>query len=110
MKLYKKKQSRDIFSDMLPNAFSAIKRSIIDPLFGDNLMRKYGSKIEGRPGHSYPRLDEISVYALRPERISGKEIPLPMPSAQWPALDRTRSPMADHGFRGRGAGTEGSGR
>ncbi|HMD01002.1 MAG TPA: hypothetical protein VKH37_12650, partial [Ferruginibacter sp.] len=29
---------------MIPNAFSAIKRSIIDPLFGDNLMRKYANE------------------------------------------------------------------
>ena len=60
--------------------------------FCDELMRKYGSQIEGRPARFYPRLGDISVYALRPERISGKKIPLPAPSAQWPAIDRTRSP------------------
>jgi nitroimidazol reductase NimA-like FMN-containing flavoprotein (pyridoxamine 5'-phosphate oxidase superfamily) len=64
--------------------------------FCDELMRKYGSAIEGRPANVYPRLDHISVYALRSERISGKEITLPAVSAQWPAIDRTRSPdLAD---------------
>ena len=43
MKLYKKRQ-RDIFSDMLPQAMSVLKRSILDPLFGDDLMRKYANE------------------------------------------------------------------
>jgi len=43
MKLYKKRQ-RDILSDMLPQAMSVLKKSILDPLFGDNLMRKYANE------------------------------------------------------------------
>ena len=35
---------------------------------------------------------ELRLYALRPERISGKEISLPAAAGRWPAIDRTRSP------------------
>jgi len=58
------------------------------------LMRKYGSAIEGRPRDFFPRLEQIAVYALHIERLSGKRIPLPAAQAQWPQLDRTRSPSA----------------
>ena len=44
MKLYKKRKSKDIFADMLPQAMSVLKKSILDPLFGDNLMRKYANE------------------------------------------------------------------
>jgi len=63
--------------------------------FCDELMRKYGAGIAGRPAHVYPRLDHIAVFALRPERISGKEIRLPAAAGRWPATDRTRSPHVD---------------
>jgi len=29
---------------MLPQAISALKKSVLDPLFGDNLMRKYANE------------------------------------------------------------------
>ena len=63
-------------------------------LFCDDLMRKYGAGLEGRPKQFYPRLDAISVYALRVERLTGKEIQLPIASARWPAHDRTKTPNA----------------
>lgn len=62
--------------------------------FCDDLMQKYGAELSGRPKHFYPRLDAISVYALRVERMTGKEIQLPAADARWPALDRTKSPDA----------------
>ncbi len=40
----KKKQAKDVFSEMLPQAISALKRSILDPLLGDNIMRKYANE------------------------------------------------------------------
>jgi len=58
------------------------------------LMLKYGRAIEGRPRDFFPRLEAIAVYALRIERLSGKQIPLPAMQDQWPQLDRTRSPGA----------------
>jgi uncharacterized protein len=62
--------------------------------FFDALMAKYGKPDSGRPRHFYPRLDEITLYAITPERITGKETPLPAVSEQWPAKDRTKSPGA----------------
>jgi uncharacterized protein len=62
--------------------------------FFDALMAKYGKPDSGRPKGFYPRLDEVAVYAIAVERITGKETPLPDASAQWPALDRTKSPNA----------------
>jgi uncharacterized protein len=62
--------------------------------FFDALMAKYGKPDSGRPKHFYPRLDEITLYAIAPARITGKATPLPAVSEQWPALDRTKSPNA----------------
>jgi nitroimidazol reductase NimA-like FMN-containing flavoprotein (pyridoxamine 5'-phosphate oxidase superfamily) len=62
--------------------------------FFDGLMAKYGKPDSGRPKHFYPRLDEVTLYAIAPERMTGKETPLPAASEQWPAKDRTKSPDA----------------
>jgi nitroimidazol reductase NimA-like FMN-containing flavoprotein (pyridoxamine 5'-phosphate oxidase superfamily) len=62
--------------------------------FCDELMRKYGKADTTRPKGFYPRLDQITVYAISIERITGKELALPPISEQWPALDRTKSPNA----------------
>lgn len=60
--------------------------------FFDALMAKYGKPDSGRPKHFYPRLDDVTLYAITPQRITGKETPLPAVAERWPALDRTRSP------------------
>jgi nitroimidazol reductase NimA-like FMN-containing flavoprotein (pyridoxamine 5'-phosphate oxidase superfamily) len=62
--------------------------------FFDALMAKYAKPESSRPKHFYPRLDEITLYAIAPARITGKHTPLPAVSDQWPALDRTKSPGA----------------
>ena len=62
--------------------------------FFDALLAKYGTGTPGRPKSFYPRLDEVTVYAIAVERLTGKECPLPPPAEQWPALDRTKSPNA----------------
>ena len=62
--------------------------------FFDALMAKYGKSDSGRPERFYPRLDDITLYAIKPERITGKETPLPEAEDQWPAKDRTKSPDA----------------
>lgn len=62
--------------------------------FCDALMEKYASGVSDRLKGFYPRLDHITVYAIHVERLTGKEIQLPAASAQWPALDRTKSPQA----------------
>jgi uncharacterized protein len=62
--------------------------------FFEALMAKYAKPGWERPAGFFPRLGEITVYALSIERLSGKETPLPAASEQWPALDRTKSPQA----------------
>lgn len=62
--------------------------------FFDALLAKYGTGTPGRPQGFYPRLDEVTVYAIAVERLVGKHCPLPPLTEQWPALDRTKSPNA----------------
>ena len=44
MKKYNKNQAKDVFSEILPQAISAIKKTILDPLLGDSLMRNYANE------------------------------------------------------------------
>jgi nitroimidazol reductase NimA-like FMN-containing flavoprotein (pyridoxamine 5'-phosphate oxidase superfamily) len=62
--------------------------------FCERLMVKYAKPEWDRPKGFFPRLAEITVYAITPQRMSGKETPLPAVAEQWPALDRTKSPNA----------------
>lgn len=62
--------------------------------FCEGLMAKYASPGWNRPEGFFPRLDVIAVYALRPERITGKATALPVAAERWPAVDRTKSPGA----------------
>lgn len=62
--------------------------------FCDALLAKYGSGDWGRPEGFYPRLNQITVYAIEVERMTGKTIPLPQVSEQWPSHDRSASPNA----------------
>jgi nitroimidazol reductase NimA-like FMN-containing flavoprotein (pyridoxamine 5'-phosphate oxidase superfamily) len=60
--------------------------------FFDHFMTKYYGPDADRPTGFYPRLDEVTVYALAVERMTGKETRLPAPEDRWPARDNTRSP------------------
>ena len=62
--------------------------------FFEALMAKYADPDWDRPKGFFPRLDQVTVYAITPERMTGKETPLPAPRNQWPAMDNTRSPDA----------------
>ncbi len=62
--------------------------------FFDALMAKYAKKDWERPKGFYPRIDQITLYAINIERMSGKETPLPADSQRWPAVDHTKSPNA----------------
>jgi nitroimidazol reductase NimA-like FMN-containing flavoprotein (pyridoxamine 5'-phosphate oxidase superfamily) len=62
--------------------------------FFDRFLAKYASPAWQRPSGFYPRLDEVTVYRIDPERITGKKGPLPAIEEQWPALNRTKSPGA----------------
>ena len=62
--------------------------------FCEQLMAKYAKPEWERTKGFFPRLDQITVYAIAVERMTGKETPLPGVAEQWPALDRTKSPNA----------------
>ena len=62
--------------------------------FCEALMAKYGPADLSRPAGVFPRLAQISVYAIEVERITAKRTPLPALAEQWPALDRTETPNA----------------
>ena len=73
---------------------SIIQDSAQKTAFFDALMSKYHSAEMGRQKGFYPRLGDVTVYALSPERITGKQIRLPAKEARWPAVDKTKSPNA----------------
>ena len=60
--------------------------------FFDGLLNKYYPADTDRPPGFYPRLDDVTVYALTIERMTGKETRLPAQDARWPAVDNTKSP------------------
>jgi nitroimidazol reductase NimA-like FMN-containing flavoprotein (pyridoxamine 5'-phosphate oxidase superfamily) len=63
-------------------------------LFFDRLMAKYSDPKLDRPKGFYPRLDYITMYVLTIELVTGKHLPLPMVSEQWPTVNRTKTPGA----------------
>jgi nitroimidazol reductase NimA-like FMN-containing flavoprotein (pyridoxamine 5'-phosphate oxidase superfamily) len=62
--------------------------------FFEALLARYRRQGSPRPANYFPRLGLIALYALRPERITGKAIALPEITDRWPAVDRTRTPNA----------------
>jgi uncharacterized protein len=62
--------------------------------FFEALMQKYSKREWDRPKGFFPRLNQITLYAITVERMTGKETPLPQISEQWPSLDRTKTPNA----------------
>jgi uncharacterized protein len=78
-----------VFGKIRVAADQAIKQR-----FCEALMTKYGKGDTGRPKGFFPRLDIITVYAISVERMTGKDVPLPAVSEQWPAKDRTKTPNA----------------
>jgi nitroimidazol reductase NimA-like FMN-containing flavoprotein (pyridoxamine 5'-phosphate oxidase superfamily) len=62
--------------------------------FCEGLLAKYGKPDTGRPKAFFPRIEQITVYAIAIERMTGKATPLPAVSDQWPAKDMTKTPNA----------------
>lgn len=60
--------------------------------FFDRFIAKYADPAWGHPQSFYPRLGEVTVFAILPERITGKRTVLPPLAERWPAKNRTRSP------------------
>lgn len=63
-------------------------------LFFDRFLAKYTETTWKRPKGFYPRLDQVTVYRVTIERITGKQGPLPGAEGQWPAVNLTKSPGA----------------
>jgi nitroimidazol reductase NimA-like FMN-containing flavoprotein (pyridoxamine 5'-phosphate oxidase superfamily) len=63
--------------------------------FFTRLIAKYAQPDWDRPRDVLPRIEQISLYAITPERMTGKQIALPALAQRWPAVDRTKSPDAD---------------
>ena len=62
--------------------------------FFDRFLAKYADPNWQRPKSFYPRLDQVTVYRVSIERITGKTGPLPGSEQQWPAVNLTKSPGA----------------
>jgi uncharacterized protein len=62
--------------------------------FCEALMAKYRKHGPERPQGFFPRLGDITVYAIAVDHMTGKELALPDVSQQWPAVDMTKSPRA----------------
>ena len=62
--------------------------------FFESLMAKYEKRDLGQPKGFFPRLDQITCYAIAIRHMTGKEIALPGVAQQWPQLDRTKTPLA----------------
>lgn len=62
--------------------------------FCDALIAKYGNPGWERPKGFYPRLNQITVYSIALERMTGKQTPLPEAQDRWPAADHTKTPDA----------------
>ena len=55
------------------------------------LLDKYRDPKWDRPRYSFPRIDQVTVYAIAIREMTGKQTPLPPPEAQWPATERAQS-------------------
>ncbi len=62
--------------------------------FFDRFMAKYADTEWERPKSFYPRLEQVTVYCIELEQLTGKQGPLPAVSEQWPAKNNTHSPRA----------------
>jgi nitroimidazol reductase NimA-like FMN-containing flavoprotein (pyridoxamine 5'-phosphate oxidase superfamily) len=58
------------------------------------LMAKYRTGGAPRPKGFFPRIEQIALYQLAVDRMTGKQIVLPDMAGQWPALDRSKTPNA----------------
>jgi nitroimidazol reductase NimA-like FMN-containing flavoprotein (pyridoxamine 5'-phosphate oxidase superfamily) len=75
-------------------SISIIEDEDVKTRFCEALMRKYHPADLDRPRGFFPRLANITVYAIEIERLTGKLCELPAAAELWPALDRTGTPNA----------------
>lgn len=70
-------KKRDIFTDMLPQAINSIRRSILDPLFGDNLMRKYANEKSPLRSelYSFGQAQQHAFKLAKSHRLTDEDVP-----------------------------------
>lgn len=70
-------KKRDIIIDMLPQAISAIKRSILDPIFGDNLVRKYANEKSPLRSELFSsgQLQQYAFKLAKNHKLTEEEVP-----------------------------------
>ena len=73
---------------------TVIDDTAIKQRFFAALMAKYRTAGAPRPKDFFPRIDQIALYQLAIDRLTGKQIVLPDIAGQWPALDRSKTPNA----------------
>ena len=73
---------------------TVVEAAIAKQRFFEALMAKYRTAGPTRPAGFFPRIDQIALYALAIDRLTGKAIGLPDITGQWPALDRSKTPNA----------------
>jgi nitroimidazol reductase NimA-like FMN-containing flavoprotein (pyridoxamine 5'-phosphate oxidase superfamily) len=62
--------------------------------FFDRFVAKYADPAWGHPRRFYPRLDQVTVFVVELESLTGKRTPLPPLAERWPQVNRTASPGA----------------
>jgi uncharacterized protein len=72
----------------------AAKQRFCEALLAKYARPEWEEPAARRPPGFFPRLDQITVYAIAPERITGKENVLPAVAERWPARDMTKTPNA----------------
>ncbi|MFI4935356.1 MAG: pyridoxamine 5'-phosphate oxidase family protein [Caulobacterales bacterium] len=75
-------------------AIRVVEDRALKARFCQALMAKYQPQDLGRPKGFFPRLDNITVYAIALEQVTGKACELPAAAELWPAADRTATPNA----------------
>jgi uncharacterized protein len=60
--------------------------------FFDRFLAKYADARWNQPKSFYPRLDQVTVYRVELERVTGKRNQLLPMAERWPARNRTKSP------------------
>ena len=73
---------------------SVVDDTAVKQRFFSALMAKYRTAGAPRPKDFYPLIDQIALYRLAIDRLTGKQIVLPEVAGQWPALDRSKTPNA----------------
>ncbi|MEJ7673943.1 MAG: hypothetical protein WKF59_14905 [Chitinophagaceae bacterium] len=64
MKEFKRNKTKEVLSEILPQAISVLKKSIIDPLLGDNVMRKYANEKSPLRSELFSS-EQLQQYAIK---------------------------------------------